>query len=135
MRSSRGRLGSRAWIALIGAALLLSAVCPHHAATLDIAAALDVAAAAPEHAPQPCHGHGSEPAQSEEGGPALDCGCPNCGVESVVAQVAPDVAPAPTLAIAAIPDPTPTCTVPDTRGDWMPPPYPGFAENTVVLLN
>ena len=113
----------------MGAALLLSAVCPHHAATLD------VAASAPEHAVPACHGHDAEPAQSEDGAPAsaLDCGCPNCGVDSSLAHVASLAIPAPAMALVAVPEPTPTSTIPDARGDWMPPPYPGFSDNTVVL--
>ncbi len=114
---------------LLSAAVLLGADCPHCDATQD----LETASA---HATPSCHEPPAEPAPVDsEHGPAIDCGCPSCEVEAGVASVATGAADAPKSWLVAVHVGSVASILPATRGEWTPPPYPGFSENTVVRLN
>ena len=69
---------------------------------------------------------------------ALDCDCPEHGQTATVPST-PSTPPAPGLVNwAAIPEtgfPWASFDRKPSRPDWHPPPYPGFFEHTVVLLN
>ncbi len=131
--------GSRGWraplraLAAFGVAFALTgAECPHCEA-----AATGTAVAAAVHDRPACHEAPSPaPTPLPLEGSHLECGCAACGVGG---DPLPATAPAlgsPALRASALPAlavPSRPRRVRTTSTDWIPPPYPGFFEHTVVL--
>lgn len=130
-----GRAWMRGGVVLLAALLLGGADCPHcegqagHGASTGFAGATAAAPAchaAPESGP-------ADP--SRAAAPSLECGCPSCTSDVGVAPLARAVLPVragislghtwPAGEAQALPAPA----------RWKPPPYPGFDEQTVVLLS
>ena len=86
-----------------------------------------------------CHqARGNHLSLSVESDSAIDCDCPEHGQTATVPST-PSTPPAPEwVDWAAIPERDFAWAAFDrkpVRPDWHPPPYPGFSENTIVLLN
>ncbi len=124
----RIRALSRLGLVLLVAAGLLGADCPHCDFSHD---AIDSG----PHAAASCHEAPASPDPVHtETEPTLDCGCPGCGDAAAIASMVPGPEPGRS---ACSPASRLDSTVPAVRPcspDWHPPPYPGFVENTVVLL-
>ncbi len=128
----------RVGVVLSSAVVFLGADCPHCDTVQEIAAA------STQYAAPPCHGPAAEPtpvdfdpapAPNPSPTPTMDCACPGCDLETGVKSMAADVDGGPTgrfVARSMLPAPRVTTR---SSGDWSPPPYPGFVENTVILLN
>ena len=111
---------------------LLGADCPH----CDLSLAT---AQAEEPTQSGCHQKTStEMPMPSDAEPALECSCPEQGEMAAVPSTPPRPASPIWVALAEIPGlgsdwPAENRTV--SKENWRPPPYPGFADNTVVLLN
>ncbi len=121
---------TRAGAVLLGTALLLGLDCPH----CDSAAPLDTA-----QAPPPCHETEAGPtaaAPPVAPQPGIECGCSSCELQLAVSS-----APVGEQALLATPiarvvaRPLAARVATRMTAGWIPPPYPGFSEQTVVSLN
>ncbi len=137
----RARRLARVATTWVVALLVLGFACPHCRVSGDAGSPVGPSEpSAHAHSTPPCHAEA--PIDADPSSPPMaDCECDGCdGLAESVPPAQATFEPNAHATWLALPPhpwtgPAPATATAGSRAHWIPPPYPGFAENTVVLLN